>query len=100
MISRFILLKLNQDVAVEPSRSLVGQATRGLLLSLPQVQAVELHVPADQECEDQWDLALIVQFESIEQVHAYLAEPRHETFVREYLTPRTAARRVWNFERL
>ena len=54
--------------------------------------------PIDETSEGSWDLSIALCFESLEDVATYVADPDHRRYVDEYLKPKLAVLKAWNFE--
>ena len=98
VIERFVMLKFNDDAATPAGRKEVLERARDMLPRVPGVTGVRGGVPGDAAAEQSWDVALVVQFNAIEDVGPYIVHPVHQQFVQEVLSPRVACRKVWNFE--
>ena len=96
MIERIVLVKLS-EAAVAESRA-VADHSRGVLRSLPGVLAVDVGRPADEPTAANWDLAMVLRFETLDDVEAYRIHPDHRAYVDEFLAPRMKVIKAWNFE--
>lgn len=99
MIERTVLLKLTEDHATEAGRDAVAERAREMLPAVPGVRAAAVCLPADERSAKDWDVLLRIEFERIEDVAPYAAHPTHRAFVDEFLKPRLAVIKAWNFER-
>ena len=99
MIERIVLIKLNDDVATPEGRAEVAAHTRTVLPTVPGIGRVSVAVPADERSAGSWDLSIIAHFAKLEDVAPYLAHPIHREYVDDYLKPKMACIKAWNFER-
>lgn len=98
MIERHVLLKLHPDHATPEGRATIVAEARRILPAVAGVRAVVLSIPADAATAGSWDVALRVTLDDVAALDAYFADPRHQAFVDEVLTPRTVFKKAWNFE--
>ena len=98
VIERFVMLKFKDADANAASRQEVLERAKDMLPRVPGVTGVRVGVPGDADAERSWDVALVVQFDKIEDVAPYIVDPLHRQFVDEVLVPRVECRKVWNFE--
>ena len=97
MIERHVYLKLNDEHSTDAGRAEVVQRSRGLS-EIPGVTDVTLGVPADEGSRTAWDVVIVLRFESLEAIEPYKALPDHRSFVDDFLKPRLAVIKAWNFE--
>ncbi len=98
MIERVVLVKLSDAYANEDGRYKVVQHARRVLPLIPGVSSVSVGPPADPRSLESWDVSMILRFERIEDVERYRVDPDHRAFVDEFLTPRMAVIKAWNFD--
>jgi len=96
MIERIVLVKLT-DRAV-PNRQAIADYSREVLKRIPGVKDVHVGQPADGPSAAAWDLALVLHFESANDLDPYRLHPDHRAYVDNYLKPRMDAIKAWNFE--
>ncbi len=99
MIERTVLLKLTADHASETGRTTVAERARDVLPAIPGVRGAVACLPADERSAKDWDVLLRIEFERIEDVAPYAADPAHRAFVDDFLRPRLEVIKAWNFER-
>jgi len=99
MVERIVLVKLHDDYANEAERRVVVEQTQELLPKVPGVKAVWVGTPADPGSEASWDISIVVTFDSMADVAAYVPHPTHRSYVDQVLNPRCACKKAWNFER-
>ena len=95
MIDRFVFVRLEREYVGE--REAIAAHTRDVLRALPGVVQVSVGLPADEQAEAAWDLNITVRFAAIEDVEPYRVHPAHRRYVDEYLRPRMAVIKAWNF---
>ena len=98
MIERYVYLRFKDEYSNEASRAEAAAACRELLPQVPGVVSATVGLPGDAECEAKWDLALVVRFNSIDDVEAYRVHPTHMKLVTEVLRPRMKVIKAWNFD--
>ena len=97
MIERIVLYKLKDEYCNDAARAEIAERTRVDLGALQDVRAVTVGVPADEASEASWDISIIVQFDSMEDMQKYMVDPAHRAYVDNYATPRVEVRKAWNF---
>ncbi|MFT7623647.1 MAG: hypothetical protein ACI9WU_002830, partial [Myxococcota bacterium] len=97
MIQRIVLIKLEDAFATPEHRAEVAAHTRAVFPTIPQVKAVTVGTPADQKAVDSWDLTICVQMDSVDAYHQYAVHPIHRAYVDDYLKPKLACLKAWNF---
>lgn len=98
MIQRIVIFKLRDEYANDGARAEFAERTREDLSALSQVRAVTVGVPADDASKASWDIAITVQFESMDDLKAYIVDPDHRRYVDYYASPKIEVRKAWNFE--
>lgn len=98
MIQRIVLFKLRDEYSNDDERAAFVERTRRDLGALTQVRALAVGVPADDASAASWDIAITLQFESMQDVNAYIADPDHRAYVDDYASPLIEVRKAWNFE--
>ncbi|MEM8606390.1 MAG: Dabb family protein [Myxococcota bacterium] len=97
MIERIVLFKLKDEYSNDQARAEIAEKSRRDLSALSQVVSVSVGVPADEHALEGWDLSLVVRFNSMEDVKAYIVDPDHRAYVDGYMTERIEVRKAWNF---
>ena len=97
MIERHVYIKLNDDHQTDARRAEVVERTRELS-DVPGVIDVTVGVPVDEGSRAAWDVAIRLRFESIDAVEPYRVHPDHRSYVDDFLKPRMAVIKAWNFE--
>ena len=98
MIRRIVLLRLSEPFQNPTERETVAETTRAVIPGLPRVRAVYVGLPADERTEGEWDICIEVCFDTMDDVPVYIADPTHRDYVDEFLKPRLAALKAWNFD--
>ena len=99
MIERIVLFKLRGEYCNDAARAEIAERTRRDLGALKNVRSVSVGVPADEPTEKSWDLSLIVRFDTLEDVDAYIIDPEHRAYVDNYMHERIELIKAWNFRR-
>lgn len=98
MIQRVVLVRLKESYSTDEGRAQVAEHTREVLGGIELVRALTVGVSADARTERDWDLAILVQLDSLEAVAEYRDEKTHRAYVDVYLKPMMDKIRAWNFE--
>lgn len=98
MIERIVLFKLDAEHATDEARRAIAAHSKDVMRRVTGVQSVSVGLPADEASLRSWDLALVVRLASMDDLPAYAADPLHREYVDEYMAPKVAVRKAWNFE--
>jgi hypothetical protein len=99
MIERIVLIKLHDEHASPGARAEVAAHTRAVLPTVPGLGAVSVSTPADEKSAGSWDLSIVAHFDKLDDIAPYLAHPIHREYVDDFLRPKMACIKAWNFER-
>lgn len=97
MVERYVFLKLVPAHATEAGRAEVVAEVERVFPALPGVRSVRVGVAAEPRSLAAWDLVLVIGFDAVEDVPAYVDSPPHRAFVDDFLAPRVDAKKAWNF---
>ncbi len=97
MIERIVLFKLKDEYCNDAARAEFAARTQRDLGAIENVRSVTVGLPADDASEASWDISILVQFDSMEDVEQYIADPAHRAYVEGYAMPRIEVRKAWNF---
>ena len=97
MYERHVLVKLNDDWATEERIAEVRSHSESVLSKLPGVQSMRSGIPSKMHGAKGWDLCFVMGFAREEDIEPYRVHPDHLAFLNDFLLPKTAAKRVWNF---
>lgn len=95
MIQRVVLIWFADDVTQEERRAL-AERSRELLGTIDLVKRVEVGLQVDLEAG--FDMSIVLLFETLEDVHAYIPNPVHRQLVDEVLRPRIGGLKKYNFD--
>ena len=98
MIKRIVMLKLGEALATREARAEVTATSLEVLRNLPGVVRVEVGAAADAQSASAWDVCLLLEFESLQDLEPFRVDPEHRTYVDDYLRPKLKALAAWNFE--
>jgi hypothetical protein len=98
MIQRIVMFRLKEEHRNDAARAAFAERTRSDLGALNQVRAVTVGVPADEKTAASWDIVITVQFDSMDDVEAYIPDPAHRSYVDGYAMPKIEARKAWNVQ--
>jgi hypothetical protein len=97
MIERTVFLKLNEELCNPEERLRVAEHSYQVLSAIPGVVAVRTGAATSDTTSD-WDVLLVVGFETADDMEQYRVHPDHRAFVDNYLRPRLAAIKAWSFQ--
>jgi hypothetical protein len=98
MIERIVLLQMNEGFTSEEELDEVAERSREVLPALPGVLECHVGLASDARTAASWHVALVLRFESAEDIPPYAAHPDHRAYVDEFLRPRLASIAAYNFE--
>ena len=98
MVERYVFLKLSDEQANATGREAIRAEVQRVFPGLPGVRAARVGFPADDVAKAAWDVVLVVTFDRVEDVPAYVVAPAHKAFVDEFLAPRVVMKKAWNFD--
>ena len=98
MIQRIVLVKFKDDYANEASRTAAVEHTRQLFSGLPHVREFSVGTPSDEASSAAWDLCIQARFDDMDSIAAYGVQADHADYVQNYLNPRAAVKKAWNFQ--
>ena len=98
MIERVVLIKLEDAYLAPETVSEIAQHSAEVLSKLPGVQNVQVMRPAESGTALAWDLKFSLEFDTLDAVEQYQVHPDHRHYVDQYLRPRIAVIKAWNFE--
>jgi hypothetical protein len=97
MVHRFVLVKLNDAYANDAGRAEVVASAISNLSDLPGVEGVRAGPPADEAAAGSWDVAIVIELDDIDIYPAYAKAPAHLAWLENFLNPRAACKKAWNF---
>lgn len=102
MLERIVLVSLVPEHATAEGRTAVAAYARAALGALPGVVEVRtglaLDAPSTEPAANSWDVSFIIRLRSADDYPAYRDHPDHRAFLDDYLAPRSAFKKAWNFE--
>lgn len=96
-MTRIVLIKLLDEHAHDAGRAEVVRSALEALAPLPGVTHVRAGPPADESSAASWDVAIEITLEGPEVYDTYAKDTAHLTWLREFLSPRAACKKAWNF---
>ena len=97
VIERTVFLKLNDELCNPEARRRVAEHSNQVLSAIPGV--VDVHTgAATSDTTNDWDVLLVVRFNTSDEMEQYRVHPDHRTFVDDYLRPRISAIKAWSFQ--
>jgi len=95
MVHHIVLFQLKPDVTVEKVEEMMRE-TRINLLKIPEALSVKCGKNVDPKSE--WGFFIAIDFESMERLASYQADPIHVKYVEEVIKPNTMARLGLDYE--
>jgi len=97
MIERIVLLKLKRTYSTPQAVREIIDHSIEVLSALPGVRHVHAGEAADEPTSSDWDMSLVLHFDSVEDVEPYRVHPDHRSYVDQYLIPRIETIRAISF---
>jgi hypothetical protein len=97
MIERIVLIKVEESHASSVSLQEIAEHSQRVLAALPGVRSVHVGVAADESTSRNWDLSLVLVFDSLEDLEPFRLHPDHRAYVDEYLKPMMTGIQAFNF---
>ena len=97
MITRTVLVKLNDEWSSVEGRAEIAAYSEQALADIPGVVSAQALVPSDDASLASWDLIFLVQFASMDDVEPYRVHPLHTAYLSDYLNPKAAVKKAWNW---
>ena len=98
MIERVVFIKLEDAYLAPETVSEIAQHSAEVLSRLPGVRNIQVMRPAESATAQAWDLKFSLEFDTLEAIEKYTVHPDHRNYVDQYLRPRIAVIKAWNFE--
>lgn len=98
MITRIVLLKLKNQYSTPEGREEVASKSREVLPDLPGVRSVKVGIALDNPTRFKWDVSLVLEFDSADDLEPFRVDPAHREYVDDFLKPRLEGIRGYNFE--
>ncbi len=97
MITRIVLLKLKPAFTSPEARQEVAEKSRNTLPGMSGVLRVDVGVALDEATRTDWDVSLVLQFATSEDLEPFRIDPAHREYVDLFLKPRIEGIRGYNF---
>jgi hypothetical protein len=98
VIQRVVLIKLKPQYRSDGERRRIRESTFEVLPSAHGVRALSIGEPSDAQTRRQWDLCLLVRFDTAKDVETYRTDPVHRRYADVFLAPLREKIHVYNFE--
>ena len=98
MVRRIVLIRLSDEFSHRQGRAEVLEHSRRVLSSIPEVVTVSAGAQVAPIAPKRWDLALTLDFDSLEDAEKYERNAVHRAYLEDFLQPRLALIKAWNFE--
>ncbi len=96
-IQRHVYLKFTEEFENDEDVAEVVHQTPAMLSGVPQIKRLHIGHPADEGSKTAWDLVLIVEFDSVDDIEPYRVHPEHVEYYQGFLKPRLEVIKAWNF---
>ena len=97
MIDRMVFVRLKDEYRSDAERRAIAAHSQDALRTVPQVRAIHVATALDDKTRQDWDLLLVIQLESVEDLEPFRTDPIHRDYVDNYLKPKMAQIKGWNF---
>jgi hypothetical protein len=97
MINRMVFVRLKEEYRTDAKRGEIATHSEDALSGVPQVRRVEVGTALDDKTRQDWDLLLAIQLEAAEDLEPFRLDPIHRDYVDNYLKPKIAQIKGWNF---
>jgi hypothetical protein len=98
VIQRIVLIKLKPQYRSDAARRQIRDKTREVLPAAYGVRALSITEPSDAQTRRQWDLCLLLRFDTPDDVETYRTDPVHRQYADVFLKPLREKIYVYNFE--
>jgi len=95
---RQVFLKFKASFQSLEAVDLISNETIRVFEQIKSIQSFEVLKPADAVAKKAWDLNLIVNFDSLQDIEKYKNNADHREYVDEYLKDKIEVIKAWNFE--
>jgi len=92
-----VFVRLKEEYRTEAKRGEVAAHTLEMLRTVPQVNEMRVFTALDDKTLQEWDLLLAIRLETSEHLEPFRLDPIHREYVDQYLKPRAAQIKGWNF---
>ena len=96
-VERHVYLKFADEFSSDDAIAEVIERTPVMLAPVPQVLRLRVGRPVDERSAAAWDLVLVIELTSADEVDEYREHPAHRSYYLDYLKPRLGVIKAWNF---
>lgn len=97
MIQRLVIVRLKEEYRSDAKRREVAEYSQKTLQAAPQVRQLKVATAADDKTLEEWDLLLAIGLDSLDDLEPFRVDPIHREYVDDYLRPKMAQIKAWNF---
>jgi hypothetical protein len=97
MIDRMVFVRLKEEYRTDAKRVEIAAHSENMLRAVPQVRAIRVATALDDKTRQDWDLLLVIRLDGIEDLEPFRVDPVHRDYVDNYLKPKVAQIKGWNF---
>ena len=95
---RQVFLKFRASFQSVEAVDLISSETIRVFEQIKSIQSFEVLKLADAVAKKAWDLNLIVNFDSLEDIETYKNNTDHRKYVDDFLKDKVEVMKAWNFE--
>ncbi|MBC8871902.1 MAG: Dabb family protein [Planctomycetes bacterium] len=97
MIDRMVFVRFKEEYRTDTKRAEIASHSENTLRAVPQVRAIRVATALDDKTRQDWDMLLAIRLDSIEDLEPFRLNPIHREYVDNYLKPKMAQIKGWNF---
>jgi hypothetical protein len=97
MIERMVFVRLKKEHRTDERRAEIASHSQKTLQAVPQVRAIRVTTAVDDKTRQDWDILLAIHLDTIEDLEPFRLDPIHRNYVDNYLKPKVAQIKGWNF---
>jgi len=97
MIERIVVVRLQDEFQTDEARGEIAAYSQRVLETVPQVVGVRVAEALDENTRKDWDLLLAIRLSAAEDLEPFRTDPVHRDYVDNYLRPKIAKIKGWNF---
>jgi hypothetical protein len=98
MIQRVVLVQMKPEHRSDAKLREVARKALEVLPHAARARDVKVHIASDERTRDEWDLCILVRFESMGDAPVYRVDPIHRSFADRYLKPLRERIFVYHFD--
>jgi hypothetical protein len=98
MIERLVFLQFTEELRTDDKRKEIAAHSENVLRTVPQVREIRAIVALDDKTREDWDLLLAIRLADASDLEPFRVDSIHRDYVDNYLKPKIAQIKAWNFQ--